>query len=127
MIQELFYAGRVAAVLQHIAHLILASRKRSKGISVRKKTAHYRRATIPRNTSKVSDRKNVPGGISSWFSAVLARELNPKENLWDESARKSSRTYALKFINAVRNKLKQAILYIERNPETVKSITSFPC
>jgi hypothetical protein len=24
------------------------------------------------------------------------------------------------------NKLKQAILYIERNPETVKSITSFP-
>jgi len=26
----------------------------------------------------------------------------------------------------VRAKLKQAILYIERNPKTVKSITSFP-
>jgi hypothetical protein len=26
----------------------------------------------------------------------------------------------------VRAKLKQAILYIERNPETVKSITTFP-
>jgi hypothetical protein len=32
----------------------------------------------------------------------------------------------LKSINAVRAKLNQAILYIERNPETVKSITSFP-
>jgi diacylglycerol kinase family enzyme len=34
--------------------------------------------------------------------------------------------YALKSIDAVRAELKQAILYIERNPKTVKSITSFP-
>ena len=34
--------------------------------------------------------------------------------------------YALKSIDAVRAKLRLAILYIERNPETVKSITSFP-
>ena len=33
---------------------------------------------------------------------------------------------ALKSIDAARTKLKQAIFYIERNPETVKSITSFP-
>jgi len=29
-------------------------------------------------------------------------------------------------MDAVRAKLKQAILYIERNPEIVRSITSFP-
>jgi hypothetical protein len=52
--------------------------------------------------------------------------LNPKENLWDEIREKIFKNYALKSIDAVRAKLKQAILYIERNPETVKSITSFP-
>jgi hypothetical protein len=29
-------------------------------------------------------------------------------------------------MDAVRRKLREAILYIERNPDTVKSITSFP-
>lgn len=52
--------------------------------------------------------------------------LNPKENLWDEIREKIFKNYALKSIDAVRTKLKQAIFYIERNPETVKSITSFP-
>ena len=43
-----------------------------------------------------------------------------------KSAEKLFKNYALKSIDAVRRKLEQAILYIERNPETVKSITSFP-
>ena len=29
-------------------------------------------------------------------------------------------------MDAVRQKLKEAVLYIERNPKIVKSITSFP-
>ena len=33
---------------------------------------------------------------------------------------------ALKSMNAVRTKLREAVLYIERNPELVKSITTFP-
>ena len=96
----------------------------------------------------MSSRENLPGRISSWFSTapptiaaatlrfpIISRcsscrryspELNPKENLWDEIREKIFKNYALKSINAVRNKLKQAILYIERNPETVKSITSVP-
>jgi transposase len=53
-------------------------------------------------------------------------ELNPKENPWDEIREKIFKNYTLKSIDAVRAKLKQAILYIERNPKTVKSITSFP-
>ena len=45
---------------------------------------------------------------------------------WDEIREKIFKNYALKSINTVRAKLKQAIFYIERNPKTVKSITSFP-
>ena len=36
------------------------------------------------------------------------------------------KNYALKSIDAVRAKLKEAIHYIERNPKLVQSITSFP-
>jgi hypothetical protein len=55
-----------------------------------------------------------------------APELNPKENLWDEIREKIFKNYALKSINAVHRKLEEAILYIERNPKFVRSITSFP-
>jgi transposase len=53
-------------------------------------------------------------------------ELTPKENLWDEIREKIFKNYALKSMNEVRAKLSQAILYIERNPKLVRSITSFP-
>ena len=53
-------------------------------------------------------------------------ELNPKENLWDEIREKIFKNYALKSMTAVRAKLNQAILYLERNPKLVRSITSFP-
>ena len=36
------------------------------------------------------------------------------------------KNYPLKSIDAVRAKLEHAILYIERNPKLVQSITSFP-
>jgi len=68
----------------------------------------------------------LPGNISLLFLPPYSPELNPKENLWDEIREKIFKNYALKSIGAVRAKLKQAILYIERNPETVKSITSIP-
>jgi putative transposase len=53
-------------------------------------------------------------------------ELNPKENLWDEIREKIFKNYALKSIDAVLAKLREAILYIERNPKLVQSIASFP-
>jgi transposase len=53
-------------------------------------------------------------------------ELNPKKNIWDEIRKKIFKNFALKSMDAVRAKLKQAILYIERNPKLVRSITSFP-
>jgi transposase len=68
----------------------------------------------------------LPNNISLLFLPPYSPELNPKENLWDEIREKIFKNYALKSIDAVRAKLKQAILYIERNPKAVKSITSFP-
>ena len=60
------------------------------------------------------------------FLPPYAPELNPKENLWDEIREKLFKNYALKSIDAVYAKLSDAIGYINRNPELVKSITSFP-
>ena len=68
----------------------------------------------------------LPGNISLLFLPPYSPELNPKENLWDEIREKIFKNSALRSIDAVRAKLEQAILYVERNPKTVKSITSFP-
>ena len=68
----------------------------------------------------------VPDNISLLFLPPYAPELNPKENLWDEIREKIFKNYALKSIDHVRQKLHEAILYVERNPKLVKSITSFP-
>ena len=68
----------------------------------------------------------VPDNIRLLFLPPYAPELNPKENLWDEIREKIFKNYALKSMDAVRHKLKEAILYIERNPQVVKSITSSP-
>ena len=65
----------------------------------------------------------LPSNISLLFLPPYSPELNPKENLWEEIREKIFKNYALKSIDAVRTKLKQAILYIERNPKIVKSIT----
>ena len=68
----------------------------------------------------------VPDNITLLYLPPYSPELNPKENLWDEIREKIFKNYALKSMDAVRAKLKQAILYIERNPSLVRSIASFP-
>jgi len=65
----------------------------------------------------------VPANITLLYLPPYSPELNPKENLWDEIREKIFKNYALKSIDAVRAKLKQAILYIERNPKLVQAIT----
>jgi putative transposase len=59
-------------------------------------------------------------------SSTLFAGAQSQENLWDEIREKIFKNYALKSVDAVRAKLKEAILYIERNPELVRSITAFP-
>jgi transposase-like protein len=68
----------------------------------------------------------VPKNVTLFFLPPYAPELNPKENLWEEIREKIFKNYALKSMDAVCQKLQEAILYIERNHQMVKSITSFP-
>ena len=68
----------------------------------------------------------VPRNIRLLYLPPYSPELNPKENLWDEIREKIFKNFALKSMDAVRAKLRQAILYLERNPALVSSITSFP-
>ena len=68
----------------------------------------------------------VPDNITLLFLPPYSPELNPKENLWDEIREKIFKNFALKSMDAVHAKLREGILYIERNPELVKSITTFP-
>jgi transposase len=68
----------------------------------------------------------IPKNIMLLFLPPYAPELNPKENLWDEIREKIFKNYALKSMDEVYHKLEQAILYIDRNPKLVQSITSFP-
>jgi hypothetical protein len=53
-------------------------------------------------------------------------ELNPQENIWDEIREKIFKNYAAKSKDEVCEMLVEGSLYIERNPEMVKSMTSFP-
>jgi transposase len=80
----------------------------------------------PRITPAAGGQLVVPDNITSLFLPPYSPELNPKENLWDEIREKIFENYALKSMDAVRQKLEEAILYIERNPKLVRSITSFP-
>jgi transposase len=55
----------------------------------------------------------VAGAVSPALASLLflppySPELNPKENLWGEIREKIFKNYALKSIDAVRAKLKQA-------------------
>jgi hypothetical protein len=58
-------------------------------------------------------------------SSTLFAGATSERNFWDEIRQKIFKNYALKSMDAVRAKLKQAA-YIERNPKLVLSITSFP-
>jgi transposase len=73
----------------------------------------------------MEQRVHAQAALSNAIALPYSPELNPKENLWDEIREKIFKNYALKSIEAVRAKLEEAVLYIERNPKLVKSITSF--
>ena len=68
----------------------------------------------------------IPDNITLLYLPPYSPELNPKENLWDEIREKIFKNYALKSMDEVHAKLRQAVLYMERNPHLVRSITSFP-
>src|SRR5215471_9967888 len=67
-----------------------------------------------------SDELEVPANIMLHFLPPYSPELNPQETLWDEIREKIFKNYALKSMEHVRQKLHEAILYVEQNPRLVK-------
>ena len=68
----------------------------------------------------------VPDNVMLLYLPPYSPELNPKENLWDEIREKIFKNYALKSMDAVRAKLRRAILYMERNPELLQKYRAVP-
>ena len=66
----------------------------------------------------------VPNNITLLYLPPYSPELNPKENLWDELREKIFKNYALKSMDAVRAKLRQAILALAKAPVKSASPTS---
>lgn len=52
-------------------------------------------------------------------------ELNPSENIWDDMREKFFGNYAFNSMDSVEEKLIEASLFYENNPETVKSIAGW--
>jgi hypothetical protein len=67
----------------------------------------------------------VPANIKLVFLPPYSPELNPKENIWDEIREKIFRNFALKSMKTVERKLCDAVLYIQKNPQIVRSIAAF--
>jgi len=67
----------------------------------------------------------VPPNMTLIFLPPYSPELNPKENIWDEIREKIFKNYALKSMRKVEQKLCEAVLYIDQNPEVVRSIAGF--
>jgi DDE superfamily endonuclease len=67
----------------------------------------------------------VPDNMTLIFLPPYSPELNPKENIWDEIREKIFKNFALKSMRKVEQKLCDAVLYIRKNPQIVRSITAF--
>ena len=68
----------------------------------------------------------IPTNVTLARLPAHSPELNPQENIWDEIREKIFKNYAAKSMDEVCEMLVEGSLYIERNPELVKSMTSFP-
>jgi len=70
----------------------------------------------------------IPANVTLARLPAYSPELNPQENIWDwdEIREKIFKDYAAKSMDEVSYRLVAGALYIESNPELVKSINSFP-
>jgi hypothetical protein len=80
-----------------------------------------RQATLPRRREVQHDCghefSSAALNVTLEFLPPCSPELNPQENIWDEIREKILKTYALKSMDKVCDKLEEAALYIERNPD----------
>lgn len=65
----------------------------------------------------------MPKNLKLHFLPPYSPELNPQENLWDELREKYFHNHAFDSLDALEAQLVDGLLYLESNPQVVKSIT----
>lgn len=70
-------------------------------------------------------RLKVPENILIFRLPPYSPELNPPEHIWDDMREKFFGNKAFNSMDAVEDKLIEASLFYENNPDIVKSITGF--
>ena len=68
---------------------------------------------------------NVPENIRLSYLPPYCPELNPSENMWDEIREKFFTNLVFDSLDAVMDKLEEAMIFYQQSPQIVKSITSF--
>jgi hypothetical protein len=67
----------------------------------------------------------IPENIMIEFIPSSSPELNPSENMWEEIREKFFGNAVFKNLNGVEDKLVEAALFYENNPQIVESITGW--
>ena len=68
---------------------------------------------------------NIPDNMMTQTLPPYSPQLNPTENIWDDIREKFFANLVFGSMGAVENKLSEACIHYEDNPETVQSITGF--
>lgn len=67
----------------------------------------------------------IPKNIKLLYLPPYCPELNPSENMWDEIREKFFTNLVFDSMDSLEDKLEEAMVYYDKNRETVKSITGF--
>ncbi len=67
----------------------------------------------------------MPGNIKLLHLPPRCPEINPSENMWDKMREKFFTNLMFDSMDAVEDKLEEAMIYYNKNKEIVKSITGF--
>lgn len=68
---------------------------------------------------------DVPNNIRLAYLPPYCPELNPSENMWDEVREKFFTNLVFDSLDAVMDKLEEAMIFYQQSPQIVKSITGF--
>lgn len=68
---------------------------------------------------------NVPDNMKLMFIPPYSPQLNPVEHLWDEIREKYFTNVVFDSIDAVEDRLMEALIFMNNHPETVKSFSGF--
>ena len=68
---------------------------------------------------------DIPYNIKLAYLPPYSPELNPSENMWEEMREKFFTNLVFDSIDAVMDKLEEAMIFYQQSPQIVRSITGF--